>query len=46
MAYMSAVVIGTVRLLSSLLLSDLIKRYRRRSMYFFSAGMVSFALQG
>ena len=47
-AYLSAIIIGFVRLLSSLLLSQLLLKYRRRSMYFVSAiltilSLVSFA---
>lgn len=36
-AYISAIVIGSVRLIASLLLSKLLRRFRRRSMYFTSA---------
>jgi len=36
-AYLSAIVMGFVRLVASLVLSKLIRIYRRRAMYFFSA---------
>ena len=47
-AYLSAIIIGLVRLLSSLLLSQLLLKYRRRAMYFLSTvstiiSLVSFA---
>ena len=47
-AYFSAIIIGFVRLVSSLLLSKLLQKYRRRFMYFVSASatilsLVSFA---
>ena len=47
-AYLSAIVIGVVRTVSSLLLSQLLRNYRRRFMYFVSAiatilSLVSFA---
>ena len=37
LAYLSAIIIGIFRLLSSLLLARLLKHYRRRNMYFVSA---------
>ena len=36
-AYLSAIIMGFVRLVASLLLSKLLRIYRRRSMYFVSA---------
>ncbi len=45
-AYVSAVVIGIVRLLASLLLSKLFKLYRRRSLYFTSMLLTVTALSG
>ena len=47
-AYISAIILGLVRFFASLLLSRLLRRYRRRSMYFLSAfltllSLVSFA---
>ena len=38
-AYISAIIIGFVRLLASLLLAKLLRKYQRRSMYFVSAGL-------
>ena len=38
-AYISAIIIGLVRLLASLLLSRLLREYCRRSMYFASAAL-------
>ena len=48
-AYISAIIIGFVRLLASLLLSKLLRKFRRRSMYFASAiltiiSLISFAI--
>ena len=45
-AYISAIIIAIVRLFSSLLLSKLLTRYKRRSMYFISAGLTVTALIG
>ena len=45
-AYLSAIVIGIVRLVASLLLSKLLRIYRRRSMYFISAFCSVVALLG
>lgn len=45
-AYMSAIIIGSVRLLSSLLLSNLLLRFRRRSMYMTSAMLCVLSLVG
>jgi hypothetical protein len=47
-AYVSAIILGLVRFFASLLLSRLLRRYRRRFMYFLSAlltlvSLVSFA---
>lgn len=47
-AYISAIIMGFVRLLASLLLANLLRKYNRRDMYFASAGLtiaslVSFA---
>ena len=38
-AYLSAIIIGLVRLIASLLLSKLLRYYCRRAMYFTSAGL-------
>ena len=43
-AYLSAIVIGVVRTASSLLLSQLLRNYRRRFMYFVSAIATIFSL--
>ena len=43
-AYLSAIVIGVVRTVSSLLLSQLLRNYRRRFMYFVSAIATIFSL--
>ena len=43
-AYLAAIVIGMVRLISSLLLAQLLTRFRRRSMYFLSASLTIFSL--
>jgi hypothetical protein len=43
-AYISAIVIGFVRLVASLLLSKLLRRFRRRSMYFTSAALTIVSL--
>lgn len=43
-AYLSAIVIGLVRLVASLLLSKLLRKYCRRSMYFTSAGLTIVSL--
>lgn len=39
-AYLAAIVLGTMRLLSSLLLSKLLYHYRRRQMYFLSGNLL------
>ena len=38
-AYISAIIMGFVRLLASLILANLLRKYNRRHMYFASAGM-------
>eukprot|EP00095_Tigriopus_kingsejongensis_P009111 maker-scaffold150_size309978-snap-gene-2.13 protein:Tk09111 transcript:maker-scaffold150_size309978-snap-gene-2.13-mRNA-1 annotation:"sugar transporter 12" len=43
-AYISAIVIGLVRLLSSLLLSSLLRRFPRRSLYLTSLGLTIISL--
>jgi MFS family permease len=43
-AYLSAIVIGSVRLVSSLLLSNLLTRFRRRPIYFASMAISALAL--
>ena len=43
-AYLSAVLIALVRLVSSLLLSKLLRNYRRRTMYMFSSSVTILAL--
>ena len=44
MAYLAAILIGTMRLISSLMLSKLLLHFRRRLMYFWSAGVTIFSL--
>ena len=44
MAYLAAILIGTMRLVSSLMLSKLLYHFRRRVMYFWSAGLSIFSL--
>ena len=44
MAYLAAILIGTMRLISSLMLSKLLYHFRRRVMYFWSAGLSIFSL--
>ena len=43
-AYLSAIIIGVIRFLSSLILSQLLLRHRRRQMYFISASFTMVSL--